>query len=167
MRAPARHAAMPSPRLPEHAMQWSPALSIGSAPFDAAHRRCINALAQLETAPDHQYLGQLRTLCATLRAGFDEEEAMMENMEFPERTTHCAQHRRVLNALHEVASLAAQRDFTGARALVALLPHWFLFHWVRMDMTLVMAAESVAAGRPLAPPSQRPVRAGLDGRDAC
>jgi hemerythrin len=158
---------MPSSSFPEHAMQWSPELSIGSAPLDAAHRRCITALAQLGTAPDHQYQLRLRALCDTLQAGFDEEEQMMANIGFPERATHCAQHSRVLSALQEVASLAGARDWSGARALVALLPHWFVFHWVRMDTTLVMAAASVAAGRPLAPPPQRPLHTGLDGRAAC
>lgn len=147
-------------------MEWSSSLASGSISFDLARRRCLAAQARLETAPDHQYLVQLRALLVTLQTGFDEEQTMMESMGFPELTAHCAQHQRVLTALQEVASLAARCDFFAARALIALLPHWFLFHWVSMDTTLVMAAESVAAGRPLAPPTPWPRGDSLPGRAA-
>lgn len=131
-------------------MQWSSSLSIGNASFDLAHRRCITALASLETATDGQYRGQLRNLDATLRAAFGDEEELMENMGFPELIAHRSQHQRILNALQEAESHTGPGNLSAARELVALLPHWFLFHWVQMDATLAVAADLAAiapAGR--------------------
>lgn len=136
-------------------MQWSSSLSICSATFDRAHRRCMAAQAQLETATDRQYQLHLRALIDTLQAAFAEEEHLMESIGFPELIAHRTQHKRVLKALQDVESHAARSNFAAARELVALLPHWFLFHWVHMDTTLVVAADFVAAGKhPAAPPHQ-------------
>lgn len=136
-------------------MQWSSSLSIGSATFDRAHRRCMAALAMLESATDRQYHLHLQALIDTLHAAFAEEEHLMENIGFPELIAHRTQHRRVLKALQDVESHTARSNFSAARELVALLPHWFLFHWVHMDTTLVVAADFAAAGKyPAAAPHQ-------------
>jgi hemerythrin len=144
---------MPSPGRTEQAVQWSSSLSIGNATFDLAHRRCITALGRLETAPDRQYHCHLQALGDTLRVAFDDEERLMENMGFPELLAHRTQHKRVLAALREVESHTICSNFSAARELVALLPHWFLFHWVHMDTTLVVAADLAASAQGPAPPS--------------
>lgn len=137
-------------------MQWSSSLSSGSAAFDLARRRCIAALARLEAATDRQYHAHLLALTGTLRAAFDEEEHLMENMGFPELVAHRAQHKRVLGALQDVESHTVRSNFSAARELAALLPHWFLFHWVHMDTTLIVAADMAATGTPPRPaPPQR------------
>lgn len=135
-------------------MQWSSSLSSGSATFDLAHRRCVAALARLETATDRHYHAHLLALTATLRAAFSEEEHLMENMGFPELLAHRTQHKRVLSALQDVESHTVRGNLYAARELVALLPHWFLFHWVHMDTTLVVAADMAATGTRPAPPHQ-------------
>lgn len=126
-------------------MQWSSSLSCGNIPFERARHRCITALARRETAPYDQYHGNFQVLIDTLRAGFAEEERLMENIGFPELVAHRKQHQRVVSALREVASRARRGDFPAASELVALLPNWFLFHWVHMDTTVVVAVGFAAA----------------------
>lgn len=121
-------------------MEWSSSLTSGSVPFDLARRRCLAAQARLEGAPAHQFQAHLVALIDTLSTAFGEEERVMENMGFPELIAHRAQHQRVLVALQSAASHAARGNVGGARTLAALLPHWFVFHWVHMDTTLVVAA---------------------------
>ena len=48
----------------------------------------------------------------------------------------------------------ARSNLASARELVALLPHWFVFHWVHMDTTLVVAVDFAAGKHPAAPSPQ-------------
>ncbi|MDQ1812332.1 hypothetical protein RBA41_03355 [Massilia sp. CCM 9210] len=69
-----------------------------------------------------------------------------------------------MTALQEVESHTVRSNFSAARELVALLPHWFLFHWVHMDTTLVVAADLAASATAPAPPSHQPAQGALPAR---
>lgn len=137
-------------------MEWSSSLSSGNVAFDLARRHCLAALARLEQAPVNQFQPHLRALIDTLSAAFGEEERVMENMGFPELMAHRAQHQRVLVALQGAASQAAHGNVCAARAVVALLPHWFVFHWAHMDTTLIVTASFAASGTPAPSAARRP-----------
>ncbi len=137
-------------------MEWSSSRFSGSAPFDLARGRCLAAQARLAQAPERQFQPYLPALTDILNAAFGEIERMMENMGFPELMVHRAQHQRVLGALQGAETHAAHGRACGARALVALLPHWFVFYWVRMGTTLVAATRLAASGMLDASAARRP-----------
>ncbi len=130
-------------------LRWTPAMRLGIDSMDQAHQRLLLALARLESGPDSALPLGLATLIASMEHNFRAEEQLMAAIDYPELARHRLQHRTIIEALRQAAPAAQDRDMaasptaapTAAREIIALMPHWFLFHLTNMDMALSVAAK--------------------------
>lgn len=120
---------------------WSPLMSVGVPAMDDAHRAFVEELANLVTVPDREFGAGLFALISDMERDFREEEELMEEIDFPAIQTHREQHARVLSALHHVIPDVMQGDCMSARKVIELLPQWFLFHLMTMDMALAVTLD--------------------------
>jgi methyl-accepting chemotaxis protein len=93
------------------------------------------------TASDHEFGSRLFALIVGIERDFREEEALMEDIDFPGLKSHREQHARVLSALHHVIPDVMQGDCASAWRAIELLPQWFLSHLSTMDAALAVALD--------------------------
>ena len=122
-------------------LDWSSQMALGAPEIDHAHQAFIAQLAQLLSAADDAFERGLYALIGAMEADFRQEEALMEDIDFPGIRMHREQHARVLSALHHVVPQVMQGDHAQARRVVELIPQWFLFHLTTMDAAMVVALE--------------------------
>jgi len=120
---------------------WSPQMSLGIPVMDMAHKIFVEEMARLASEPDSGFGPGLLALIPMLEQDFREEEASMEEIDFPALQSHREQHARVLGALHRVVPDVLRGDFVAARRAIELLPQWFVFHLATMDAALAVALE--------------------------
>jgi methyl-accepting chemotaxis protein len=122
-------------------LDWSSQMALGAPDIDHAHQAFIAQLEQLLSAPDDAFEGGLYGLITAMETDFRQEEALMEEIDFPGIRMHREQHARVLSALHHVVPQVMQGDHAAARKVIELIPQWFLFHLTTMDAAMVVALE--------------------------
>ncbi len=122
-------------------LAWSPEMSLGVPAMDGAHKAFVEELEHLASAPDREFGVGFSTLITKLEQDFREEEALMEEIEFPALQSHREQHARVLSALHHAVPEVMQGDYGSARKAIELLPQWFRFHLSTMDMALAVTLD--------------------------
>ena len=122
-------------------LKWSDNLSLGVKEMDAAHKIFLDELAALLTMPDETFGPAFQSMIAKMEQDFQEEEQLMEDMDYPGLPGHREQHARVLGALHHVAPHVMQGDIALGREAAELLPQWFLFHLSTMDTALAFALD--------------------------
>ncbi|MFC6519923.1 bacteriohemerythrin [Undibacterium arcticum] len=120
---------------------WSPEMSSGVPAMDDAHKALVAELAHLLTAPYREFGAGLFALIAEIERDFREEEALMEEIDFPMLRSHREQHASVLSALHHVVPDVMQGECASARKVIELLPQWFLRHMSTMDIALAVALD--------------------------
>lgn len=121
------------------AFKWTAGMALGIPKVDLAHRAFLDRLARMLTMPDDQFGPAFLAMIAELEADFNEEERLMERIDFAGMRDHLEQHARVLGALHHVAPRVMEGDFALGRQAVELLPQWFLEHLSTMDAALAVA----------------------------
>jgi hemerythrin len=137
-------------------VNWSSDMRLGVARIDTAHESFLRALTMVAEAGDDHFCDAFCGLVRRVEHDFLEEEAMMEEIDFPGLHSHREQHARVLGTLHQVAGHVMQGDIGTGRTAVALLPQWFMLHLSTMDTALALAlelCECEAAAVPV-PPAQ-------------
>lgn len=122
-------------------LHWTQDMSLGVPAMDDAHRAFLDEMADLLTAPDDRFAPAFMTLVAKIETDFHEEEALMEDIDYPGIRGHCEQHSRVLGALHHIAPRVMAGDIALGREAIELLPQWFLFHLSTMDTALAFALD--------------------------
>lgn len=120
---------------------WSPQMALGIPAIDDAHKAFIEEVAHLADVPDPELGTGFSTLIAGLERHFHEEEALMDEIEFPALQSHREQHARVLGALHHAVPELMRGDCASARKALELLPQWFLLHLSTMDMALAVTLD--------------------------
>lgn len=137
---------------------WSPQMSLGIPAVDAAHKNFVDELARLTEATDSEFGTSFNALITHMEGDFREEEAVMEEIDFASIQSHREQHARVLGALHHVVPDVLSGQFTAARRVLELIPHWFMFHLLTADAALVaaldLAGKSELMDRQIRVPSQ-------------
>jgi hemerythrin len=127
------------------ALLWTDALALQQPRLDDTHREfvaCLNtlALAQGET----EQRAALRAFAEHTEAHFAQEEAWMRQLGLDPVTCHGAQHRQVLDVVHEVQRRVAAdaAELALIASLVPALAEWFPVHAQTMDAGLaVLMAE--------------------------
>lgn len=127
---------MPPPP-PQDFLPWSDKdFGLGIPALDEEHQRMVQSLNELYAAVlrrDRSLVGGLfQLLVMETRRNFAEEEAEMERLDFPHRTTHQADHSRLMR---EAAELHARYlgGTVSALALPTLLRDWLRQHMVGHD----------------------------------
>lgn len=127
----------------EH-VAWSQELTLGAPGLDKEHKEFLDELVALSDTIDDDFVAGFLALTAHLETHFNEEERMMENIDYPGLLMHREQHARVLGGLHHVAPNVMQGDIAAGREAIELLPQWFLFHLSTMDAALAVALDLAA-----------------------
>lgn len=137
-------------------VSWTPDMCLGLPSVDAAHESFLQELERLAETDDDDFGAAFLRLVAHIERDFHEEEAMMEQIDYPGLCGHREQHARVLGALHHVAARVMAGDSALGREALALLPQWFAVHLSTMDTALALAWELCEAeqGAMPAPPVQ-------------
>lgn len=122
-------------------LHWKQDMSLGVPAMDEAHKAFLDELAELLIAPDDGFATAFVALVAKIETDFQEEEALMEDIEYSGIRGHREQHARVLAALHHIVPRVMSGDLALGREAVELLPQWFLFHLSTMDTALAFAID--------------------------
>lgn len=120
---------------------WTADMRLGLPRVDAAHESLVMELERLVHMADTGFSTAFQNLVERIERDFQEEEAMMEEMDYPGLCGHREQHARVLGALHHVAARVMDGDIAVGREALALLPQWFVMHLSTMDTALALACE--------------------------
>lgn len=121
--------------------EWSADMRLGIPRIDARHEAFLRELERLAAMSDEQFCTAFLSTIALLESDFREEEAMMEEIDFPGLAPHREQHARVLAALHHCAGRAMQGDVAVGREAAGLLGQWFVMHLATLDTVLTLALE--------------------------
>jgi acetoacetyl-CoA reductase len=130
-----------TPTAADIGLDWASRMTLGAPDIDHAHQAFIAQLGQLLSAPDDAFESGLHALIVAMETDFRQEEALMEEIDFPGIRMHREQHARVLSALHHVVPQVMQGDHAQARKAIELIPQWFMLHLTTMDAAMVVALE--------------------------
>ncbi len=134
------------------ALAWTDALALNQPCMDDTHREFVDALNAVDAARGQGLaaaLVALQGLIAHSEAHFGQEDRWMAELGFDPATCHPAQHRQIIEVLHEVQR-RLQREGEAALglidAMVPALAEWFPMHAQSMDagLALVMAERGYA-----------------------
>lgn len=131
--------------LPEAAMTvlaWSDQLVLGHAELDETHREFVALLNAVGVAEGDDVLAKLDAFIAHTEAHFAQEEAWMEELQFPPRGCHGREHAGILEVAREVRSRAGNGDLHYGRTLAEALAEWFPVHASGMDAMFVRFMEN-------------------------
>ncbi len=117
-------------------MQWHDGLLLGYRPMDATHEEFVQCVADLQRATDEELPGALEAFADHARRHFGEEDAWMEQTNFPARQCHIDEHAAVLKSVGEVQALMAQGNTAVCRRLAQELANWFPGHADYLDSAL-------------------------------
>jgi hemerythrin len=123
-------------------VEWTPEMSLGVEPIDAAHQDLLAQMNGLLNGSDSDVAQGMEQLVTAMERDFREEEELMEKIGYPGIRPHMEQHARVLAALHRIDP----GDVAAARTALELLPQWFEVHLATLDTALAVALD--LAGTP-------------------
>lgn len=122
-------------------VEWSRDMALGIPSVDESHKELLQRLNELLAAPDESFGPGFLSMVAEFEADFQEEEKLMEDIDYPGICGHREQHARLLGALHHIASHVMSGDVALGREAAELLPQWFQFHMSTMDTALAFALD--------------------------
>lgn len=127
------------------ALAWSDALALQHPALDHLHREFVDALDAVDAARGQglaAVLAALQGLIVHCEAHFGQEERWMAELGFDPASCHPAQHRQIIEVLHEVRrrlQVQGEAAMGLVDALVPALAEWFPAHAQGPDAALVQA----------------------------
>jgi hemerythrin-like metal-binding protein len=119
-------------------LAWSPELAVGHADMDRTHEEFVQLLNALGSAQGEAILPSLDAFIAHTESHFAQEEAWMEEYQFPRAGCHRVEHRNVLEVAQEVRRRVVDGGAQYARTLAEALAEWFVVHASSMDAMLAI-----------------------------
>ena len=123
-------------------LAWSDQLALGNAEMDATHREFVDLLNALGAAEGDAILGSLDAFIAHTEAHFAQEEAWMEEKQFPPRRCHRTEHANILEVVRDVRGRIAGGEQHYGRTLAEALAEWFPVHAASKDAMLALFLEN-------------------------
>lgn len=117
-------------------LTWSDQFLLGYPTMDDTHREFVDTLHALQTAADSDVLACLDAFQRHAEAHFAQENAWMQDTDFPAGQCHIDEHKAVLKSVAEVREMVEQGHVAIARHLAAELGRWFPGHTDYMDSAL-------------------------------
>lgn len=110
--------------------------------MDRLHHEIFSALDALSSSEDDAFCSNFKMFVGAVERAFRQEEAWMEDLDFPAAAAHQEQHARLLGSLHNIHAQVMGGDLKLGRQVVdELLPQWMLFHISAMDAPFAMAMQ--------------------------
>ncbi len=119
-------------------------LHVGVESIDRRHEEFYDLFDQLKTAPDSDFISRFEAIIDHTRTHFAEEEADMENIDYPNHAEHKAEHQKALEEMDYFFQKAKTGRMMFAKAYAReRLGDWFRNHLLNMDSDLarVMKAQ--------------------------
>lgn len=123
-------------------LAWSAQLALGHAEMDHTHEEFVALLNAVGDAQGEAILASLDSFIAHTEAHFAQEEAWMEERQFPPRGCHAKEHAGVLEVVREVRNRVASGEAHYGRTLAEALAEWFPMHATSMDAMLALFIEN-------------------------
>ena len=117
-------------------LEWHDGLLLGYQPMDDVHEEFARVVSALQAAPDADLARCLDAVADHAQRHFDEENAWMQDTQFPARQCHIDEHAAVMKSVREVQALLARGDSTHCRSLANELARWFPGHADYLDSAL-------------------------------
>jgi len=119
-------------------LKWSPELSLGQKDVDEQHKELIRIANGLINAVS---IGRgkrtIQNVVQKLREytvfHFSNEEAMMEQMRFPERGQHAAEHLRLKLSVKNYQRQLYKNENVNAEEVLDFMKDWLLGHILTFD----------------------------------
>lgn len=122
-------------------IEWSPSLAVGHAEIDRQHQVLIEIANRLNGA---MRVGAARTVCGSILDElvnytvnhFSFEEKLMEKHQYPQRSAHLAEHRKLIDKL---GCFKAEFGHGAPISieLIAFVRDWLVNHILKVDRALV------------------------------
>lgn len=128
----------PTPETSNPFLTWSSdEHSVGVTVFDQEHERLVTLMGQIHTALQVRHDRALaQSLMASLvhqaQAHFEHEESVMDNLDFPEREAHVAEHAVLLQQANDLLQ-KVQNGTISALAVPSFLKTWLVPHMLNVD----------------------------------
>ncbi len=111
--------------------------SVGVTVFDQEHERLVTLMGQIHATVQEKHdraLAQnlMESLIHQTQAHFEHEESVMDNIEFPEREAHVAEHAALIQQAKELLQ-KVQNGGISALAIPNFLKSWLIPHMQIMD----------------------------------
>lgn len=123
-------------------LAWSDQLVLGHAEMDHTHQEFVALLNAVGAAEGADVLASLDVFIAHTEAHFAQEEAWMEERQFPPRGCHAREHAGVLEVVREVRERVVNGEPQYGRTLAEALAEWFQVHASSMDAMLALFIEN-------------------------
>lgn len=119
------------------AIAWDKSYEVGDAVLDDQHRHIVDLLNALHNAAAGEGLDTadviLHHVVRFLEHHFDTEEAVMQQIGFPEAAEHAAEHRRLLKQVGEAARSLEAEGQPSAERLGVTVWSWMHEHTSTWD----------------------------------
>jgi hemerythrin-like metal-binding protein len=117
-------------------LTWSERLALGHPMMDETHEEFVGLLNDLGTAEGDQILVRLDAFIAHTEKHFSQENAWMEELQYPRIGCHRNEHANILEVVREVRTRVAGGEQQYGRTLAEALAEWFPVHAASMDAML-------------------------------
>ncbi|MCP4874454.1 MAG: bacteriohemerythrin [Gammaproteobacteria bacterium] len=114
-------------------VEWKDEYSVGIDSIDQQHRKLLNLINSLQTAVNYKTGSEfereaLDELVDYTKTHFSYEEGLMERYEYPEFTTHRAEHELMISRVDQVLAKYQQDEDTAMQNAIDFLKDWLINH---------------------------------------
>lgn len=114
-------------------VEWKDEYSVGIESIDRQHKKLIGLINSLQTAVNYSAGAEfereaLDELVDYTRTHFSYEEDLMEKNEYPDFTTHRAEHELMISRVEQVLAEYQQNPDTAMQNAVDFLRDWLINH---------------------------------------
>ncbi|MCP4981980.1 MAG: hemerythrin family protein [Gammaproteobacteria bacterium] len=114
-------------------VEWKDEYSVGIDSIDQQHRKLLNLINSLQTAVNYKTGSEfereaLDELVDYTKTHFSYEEGLMERYEYPEFTTHRAEHELMISRVDQVLAEYQQDEDTAMQNAIDFLKDWLINH---------------------------------------
>lgn len=115
---------------------WTDMSLLGHDPMDDMHQEFVHLVAALQTSPDRELSKGLDEVLRHLKRHFGEEEAWMQESDYPATDCHVAEHAAVMASGNAVRQALDRGDVLLCRRFADELAGWFPGHANYLDAPL-------------------------------
>ena len=118
-------------------LSWHDRYSLGHAELDAQHRMLFEVVNHFDDVIEMDMPVELGRIVDDLIVSaiehFRFEEAVMEQIGFPDRSGHCRMHEELIGQLRQTRTRLKAGGHVSAKSVAMFLVDWLTYHILRED----------------------------------
>jgi hemerythrin-like metal-binding protein len=119
-------------------LSWHDRYSLGHAELDAQHRKLFEVVNHFDDVIEMDMPVELGRIVDDLMASaiehFKFEEAVLEQIGFPDRSGHSKMHEELISQLRQTRAKLKAGGSVSAKSVARFLVDWLTYHILREDM---------------------------------